>query len=140
MAKNKTAETQTSVTDFVNLLDDEKKRDDSFRIIDIMGPVTGFEPKMWGASIIGFGTSHYKYESGHEGDMPLAGFSPRKNAIVLYLSIDADRKEALLSKLGKYKAGKGCIYLKKLDDINIDVLKEMITASVDQVNSKKPLS
>jgi len=134
MAKNKTTETSKSVTDFIDAVADETKRDDSFRIIEIMKRATGFEPKMWGPTIVGFGTCHYKYASGHEGDMPLVGFSPRKPAIVLYLASNFEKKEQLLKKFGKHKTGKGCIYIKKLEDVNIDIFKEMITASLKSLN------
>ena len=138
MAKNKTIETPESVSDFINSVSDEVKRDDSFHLIEIMKSSTGFEPKMWGAAIVGFGNYHYKYASGHEGDAPLAGFSPRKDAISLYLTTDFADKEELLSKFGKHKAGKGCIYVKKLADINVEVLKQMIIHSVDHLKSIYP--
>ena len=132
MAKNKTTETETSVIDFINtFVDDEAKRKDAFELIKIMQKVTGFEPKMWGPSIIGFGSYHYKYASGHEGDAPLAGFSPRKAAISLYVYLSEENREELLSKLGKHRAAKGCIYIKKLSDINVETLKEMVSASVE---------
>ncbi|MBF4465302.1 DUF1801 domain-containing protein [Flavobacterium sp. LC2016-12] len=132
MAKNKTTETETSVIDFINtFVDDETKRNDSFQLIKIMQSVTGFEPKMWGPSIIGFGSYHYKYASGHEGDAPLAGFSPRKAAISLYVYLSPENREDLLSKLGKHRAAKGCIYIKKISDINVEILKEMTSASVE---------
>lgn len=132
MAKNKTTETETSVIDFINtFVDDETKRNDSFQLIKIMQSVTGFEPKMWGPSIIGFGSYHYKYASGHEGDAPLAGFSPRKAAISLYVYLSPENREDLLSKLGKHRAAKGCIYIKKISDINVEILNEMTSASVE---------
>src|SRR6187551_3067204 len=103
MAQNKTTETNISVTEFVNKVENEVKRDDSFKLIEIFKSTTGFEPKMWGPTIIGFGNYHYKYESGHEGDAPLAGFSPRKDSLVLYFAAEYKDREVLLSKLGKYK-------------------------------------
>lgn len=139
MAKNKTAETQTSVLDFINtFVADETKRGDAFELVKIMQKVTGFEPKMWGPSIIGFGSYHYKYASGHEGDAPLAGFSPRKAAISLYVYLSPEKREDLLSKLGKHRAAKGCIYIKKLSDINIEILKEMVSASVEYLQKLYP--
>jgi hypothetical protein len=138
MAKNKTKETEVSVTDFINKVADETKREDSFKIIKLISKETGFKPKMWGPSIVGFGSYHYKYESGHEGDAPLVGFSPRSTAIVLYIAADAKKREAFLKKLGKHKTGKGCIYIKKLEDINPDVLKEMVVNSVSYMKSKYP--
>ncbi|RYZ78837.1 MAG: DUF1801 domain-containing protein [Proteobacteria bacterium] len=130
MAKNKTFETTESVTDFINQLDDENKQIDSLLICRLMSEASGHEAKMWGPSIIGFGSMHYRYESGHEGDAPLIGFSPRKNAISLYLASNFDKKEELLSKFGKHKLGKGCVYVNKLKDINIEVLQEIIAASL----------
>jgi uncharacterized protein DUF1801 len=138
MAKIKTTETSKSVTAFVNAVSDEVKRKDSFRIIDIMQKLTGFEPRMWGPSIIGFGNYHYKYESGHEGDMPVAAFSPRSTAIVLYFSEEYEDKIKLLQKLGKHKTGKVCVYIKRLDDINISVLKKMISNSIKDTRSRYP--
>jgi hypothetical protein len=118
MAKNKTAETSVDVFDFINLVDDEQKRKDSYRLIELMQEVSGCEPKMWGPSIIGFGKYHYQYASGHEGDTPLLGFSPRKAAISLYIFTGLDEHLHLLENLGKFKIGKACIYVKKLSDIN----------------------
>ncbi|SDS90459.1 protein of unknown function (DU1801) [Mucilaginibacter mallensis] len=136
MAKNKTFETEGSVIDFINSIADETKRADSFRIAEIMEQQSGYPAKMWGPAIIGFGSCHYKYESGREGDMPMIAFSPRKAAITLYLSIDFPAKEKLLEKFGKHDTGKGCIYLKRLSDINLDVLNEMIAASIVHTKSR----
>lgn len=139
MAKNKTTETETSVSDFINtFVDDEVKRNDAFELIKIMQKVTGFEPKMWGPSIIGFGSYHYKYASGHEGDAPLAGFSPRKTAISLYAYLSEEKRDELLLKLGKHKAAKSCIYIKKLSDIDVEILKEMISASIEYLQKLYP--
>jgi len=138
MAKNKTEQTASSAIDFINAVADETKRNDSFRLVELCREMTGSEPKMWGPSIIGFGSYHYKYASGHEGEAPLAGFSPRKDAIVIYLYPDFKEKEELLAKLGKHKATKGCVYLKKLEYIDIDVLKEMIQISMDIVKEMYP--
>jgi len=137
MAKNKTAATTKSVDDFIASLDSEAKRDDAHELIKIFKAITGFDAKMWGPSIIGFGTHHYKYESGHEGDMPMACFSPRKTAIVLYLS-SFEKKDELLKKLGKHKASKGCVYIKKLEDVDADVLKKMVIASFKNVKKNYP--
>lgn len=137
MAKNKTAATTKSVDDFIANLDGETKRDDAYALIKIFKSITSFEAKMWGPSIIGFGTHHYKYESGHEGDMPQAAFSPRKTAIVLYLG-NFEKKEELLKKFGKHKATGGCVYIKKLEDADPDVLKKMITASFKAVKKNYP--
>ena len=139
MAKNKTTETETSVIDFINtFVEDEAKRNEAFELIKIMQEVTGFQPKMWGPSIIGFGSYHYKYASGHEGDAPLAGFSPRKAAISLYVYLSPENREDLLSKLGKHKPSKGCIYIKKLSDINVEILKEITSASVEYLQKLYP--
>ncbi len=139
MAKNKTAETEVSVDDFIASVPDEKKQADSKRIAEIMTEVTGSQPKMWGPSIVGFGSYHYRYESGHEGDAPLVGFSPRKDAISLYLASDFEKKESLLEKFGKHKAAKACIYIKKLDDVDLSVFKEMIARSVTYLKNRYPL-
>jgi hypothetical protein len=137
MAKNKTAATAKSVDDFIAALDSEAKRDDAYALISIFKGITGLDAKMWGPSIIGFGSHHYKYESGHEGYMPLACFSPRKTATVLYLS-SFEKKEDLLKKLGKHKASKGCVYIKKLEDVDVDILKRMVMTSVKNVKKNYP--
>ena len=130
MAKNKTTETNSSVTEFVNKVENEVKRKDSFKLIEICKSITGFEPKMWGPTIIGFGNYHYKYESGHEGDAPLAGFSPRKDSLVMYFAPEYENREVLLSQLGKHKSSKACVYVKKLSDIDIKILEIMIVNSM----------
>ena len=135
MAKNKTLETEQSVAEFIGRLEDETKKQDSIHICELMAEATGQEPKMWGASIIGFGSLHYKYDSGHEGDAPLIGFSPRKNAISLYLASSFEGKDALLARFGKHKTGKACIYVNKLKDIDVDVLKQLIIASLKGTTS-----
>ena len=131
MAKNKTTATESSVVDFINAIDDEVKRNDAFELIKIMQNISGFDAKMWGPSIIGFGSYHYKYDSGHEGDAPLAGFSPRKAAISLYVYLPHEKREELLSKLGKHKSAKACIYIKKLSDVDLEIVKEMIKISLE---------
>jgi len=136
MAKNKTAETKKSVTDFIKSVKDETRRNDSFKIVEIMKKKSGFDAKMWGPSIIGFGSYHYKYASGHEGDAPLIGFSPRSTALVFYFCGTVENRKDLLQKLGKYKNSKGCVYVKKLDDIDIEVLKQMVDDSMNYVRSK----
>lgn len=139
MAKNKTTETNESIADFIDaFVKEETKRNDAFELIRIMQEVTHFEPKMWGPSIIGFGSYHYKYASGHEGDAPLVGFSPRKTAISLYIYTSPDDLDELLSKLGKHKASKGCIYIKKLADIDVGVLKNMISLSLEHLKKLYP--
>ncbi|QSB28547.1 DUF1801 domain-containing protein [Flavobacterium sp. CLA17] len=139
MAKNKTTETQSNVVDFINIfVEEETKKKDAFELISIMQEITGFEPKMWGPSIIGFGSYHYKYASGHEGDAPLVAFSPRKAAISLYLYTSPENREEILSELGKHKASKGCIYIKKLADIEPEVLKKMILHSFEYLKNLYP--
>lgn len=137
MAKNKTKETEKSVLDFINeFADQEQKRKDSYELIRIMQDVSGFPPKMWGPSIIGFGHYHYKYESGHEGDAPLVGFSPRKAAISLYVFTGNKEHEHLLTDFGKFKIGKACIYVKKLSDINEGRLKAIIKETINYLHLK----
>ena len=138
MAKNKTTETTGSVTAFLNAVKDEVKRKDSLQLAKIIEKQTGFAPKMWGPSIVGFGSYHYKYESGREGDAPLVGFSPRAAAIVLYLSGNFDKREELLKQFGKHKSEKGCVYIKKLEDINLDVLNKMITSHIKHIQKLYP--
>lgn len=137
MAKNKTHETTENVEDFIaSFANTEQKRQDSFELIKIMQDLTGFEPKMWGPSIIGFGSYHYRYESGHEGDMPLIGFSPRKNAISLYVFTGKEEHEYLLKDLGNFRKGKSCIYINKLSDINRDELKKLSRETIKFLNSE----
>ncbi|MEZ2335059.1 DUF1801 domain-containing protein [Mucilaginibacter sp. RCC_168] len=136
MAENKTKETTASVTEFLNAVPDETKRKDSFRLVQIMEEQTGLKAKMWGPAIVGFGSCHYRYESGREGDMPLVAFSPRKAEISLYLMQEPAEKEKLLAKLGKHKTGKGCTYIKKLEDINEGILRQMITSTIDYIKAK----
>ncbi|MCD0465714.1 DUF1801 domain-containing protein [Flavobacterium sp. ENC] len=138
MAQNKTTETENSVTHFINAVEDSTKRNDSLELVRLMQQQTGYTPKMWGAAIIGFGTYHYKYASGHEGDAPLVAFSPRKAAISFYCYLEPENREELLSQLGKHKSGKGCIYIQKIADINIEVLKKMISLSVENLNKLYP--
>lgn len=138
MAKNKTTETAVSVTDFLSKIENEQRRNDSFELIEMLKKLTGFEPKMWGPSIIGFGSYHYKYESGHEGDAPLAAFSPRKESLVLYFATTFENRDALLSQLGKHKSSKACIYVKKLDDIDRKIFEKMTINSMDSVTKLYP--
>lgn len=129
--KNKTKETEVSVSDFMaSFVDSEQKKRDSFKLMELMKEWSGYEAKMWGASIIGFGTHHYKYASGHEGDMPLIAFSPRKAAFSLYVYTDSEEGETLLSDLGKFKMGKACIYVNKLSDIDLGILEKLCKAAI----------
>ena len=129
MAEMKTKLNDASIEDFLNKVEDEQKRKDSLEIIRMMKQVTKEEPKMWGSSIIGFGSYHYKYESGREGDMPIIGFSPRKQNLTLYIGLGGDSENPLLKKLGKHTTGKGCLYIKKLTDVDITVLQKLINES-----------
>ena len=129
----KTVETNNSLVDFIHQIADEKKKTDCFALVEIMKEQSGFEPKLWGPSIIGFGAYHYKYESGREVEAPLVAFSPRKNEISLYLSSSFENREELLQKLGKHKSAKACIYIKRLEDVDLAVLKKMISLSIKHV-------
>lgn len=134
----KTQQTDADVNEFIKTFaDSEQKRIDSFELKNLMEEFTGFPARMWGSSIIGFGTYHYKYErSKQEGDWPLIGFSPRKAAISLYVSMGREEHEHLLHDLGKFKMGKGCIYIKKLSDINLEALKRIMRATIDYLQDK----
>lgn len=136
MAKaNKTTETEVNVTDFISsYVENDQKKTDSFQLIKLMSEWSGFEPKMWGLTIIGFGSYHYKYASGHEGDMPIIGFSPRKAEFSLYVYSYSEENKHLLNDLGKFKMGKACIYVKKLSDINIDSLERICKATIEYIN------
>jgi hypothetical protein len=126
MAENKTLATKASVGAFVDKIADPAKRADAKALVKLMQKATGEKPAMWGPSIVGFGSYHYVYESGREGDMPLVGFSPRKAATVLYVRAGTPGTEALLAKLGKHTAGKGCVYVKKLADVDEAVLEKLV--------------
>lgn len=134
----KTTKNDQSVEDFLNRVDDEKKRTDSFSILRLMKDVTGEEPQMWGDSMIGFGTYQYKYASGREGEWFLTGFSPRKQNLTLYIMSGFSEYETLLEKLGKYKTGKSCLYLNTLEDVNLDVLEELVRLSCEHMEKTNP--
>jgi hypothetical protein len=127
MADNKTKATNVSVSAFIDAITDESRRADAKALVKLMQKAAGEKPKMWGPSIIGFGSHHYTYDSGREGDMPLIAFSPRKAATVLYGFSDS---KALLAKLGKHTTGKGCVYIKKLADVDQKVLETMAAKAV----------
>jgi len=133
MAELKTKKTEASIEDFLNKIKDEHIRQDCFEIAKMMKQVTRADGKMWGSSIIGFGNRHLKYESGRELDWMVIGFSPRKANITLYIPGELEKYNALLKKLGKYTTGKGCLYIKKLEDVDKKVLKEVINESVKSV-------
>ncbi len=137
MAEIKTKATKVSVDKFIKSVLDKQKQEDSYKLIDMMKKITKAEPVMWGPSIIGFGKYHYKYESGHEGDICITGFSPRKAAISIYVMCGLERNRELLKKLGKHKAAKACLYVKRLEDIDMKVLKELVVESVKYVKTKK---
>ena len=135
MAKNKTIETEVSVPGFINTyVNNDQKKADSFRLIELMREWSGFEPKMWGSTIIGFGSYHYKYASGHEGVCPLISFSPRKAEFSLYVFSPTQENKHLLDDLGKFKIGKVCIYVKKLSDINILTLEKLCMTTIAYLN------
>jgi len=129
MYELKTKETENSVIEFIEGAD-PKKREDAYRLLDVFAETTGLPAKLWGTNIVGFGSYHYKYASGHEGDAPLVGFSPRKGKITLYFAPGDDR-EALLASFGKHTAGKGCVYINKVNDIDVEVLRALIRQSVE---------
>jgi|SRR6185369_1705521 len=135
MAENKTVFTTVDPRDFLKNVDDAVKQKDSEELIALMQKVTGKPPKMFGPSIVGFGKYHYKYESGREGDACLVGFSPRKPSLVLYIWGALEQKD-LIAKLGKYKAGKGCLYVKRLDDIDRKVLRQLVVRSVAMMRKR----
>lgn len=131
MAKeNKTTETRASVPAFLKTIKDEKRRKDFSAIIDLITKHTGLEPKMWGTAIVGFGSYHYKYESGREGDAPLTGIAARTNSITLYLGTSFEKREELLSKFGKHKMSGGCIHIQKIEDIDTGILIKMVKNSI----------
>ena len=136
MADNKTKPTQFGVSDFIAAIPEPARRADAETLLKLMQGVMREEPKMWGPSIIGFGSYHYKYETGREGDMPVVGFSPRKPATVLYGLRASTEAEALLERLGKHTTGKGCVYIKKLADVDQKVLAEMIRKSAVATRAK----
>lgn len=135
MAKTKTTYTEIDVKDFLDsYVDNEQKKADSLELIKLMKEWSDSEPKMWGPSIIGFGNYHYKYASGHEGDAPVIGFSPRKAAFSLYIYSDTEKSKLLLPNLGKFKMSKACIYIKKLSDIDVSILKELCMESIQYIS------
>lgn len=138
MAELKTKQTDQSVEDFLDGIPDDKKREDSYKILKLMKNATGKEPKMWGDSIIGFGSYHYCYESGREGDWFLTGFSPRKQNLTLYIMAGFTQYDALLQKLGKFSTGKACLYIKKIEDIDMPTLEELVRQSADLIARTNP--
>ena len=138
MSELKTKKNAASIEEFLDQVDDEKKRADSYVVHKMMREITGDEGAMWGSSIVGYGSYHYVYSSGREGDWMATGFSPRKQALTLYIMACFERYDNLMTKLGKYKVGKSCLYVKSLDDLDMDVLKELISESVKFIQQKYP--
>jgi hypothetical protein len=136
MAELKTKQTELSVDAYVDAIADDVRRQDCRALIDLMRKATGAEPKMWGAGMVGFGSYHYKYATGHEGDAMLTGFASRKSDLTLYIMSGFDRYEELLARVGKHKAGKSCLYVKRLADIDLTVLAELVTLSVQDVKRR----
>lgn len=134
----KTTENDNSVNAFLDTVDDNTKRADAYALVDAMRAVTKFEPRMWGTAIVGFGRYHYRYDSGREGDAPLVGFSPRKQNFALYLAGTFEERETLLAALGKHKTGKGCVYINRMGDVSLPVLKKLIKASMVYMRTKYP--
>lgn len=138
MAENKTKVTEAKVESYLAAIEDEARRKDCEALAKLMARATKHEPKMWGTSIVGFGSYHYVYESGREGDACLAGFSSRKGDISVYLMASFPGREELLAKLGKHKMGKGCLYIRKLGDVNLEVLEQLVARSVEARNTPSP--
>ncbi len=138
MAANKTQPTKQKVSDFIAGIEDQGKRADCKELMKLMREVTGKRATMWGTSIVGFGKYHYKYASGREGDFFLTGFSPRKQALTIYIISGFNRHQKLVDKLGKFKTGKSCLYVKRLDDIDRTVLEKLVKASVDYMRKTYP--
>ncbi|KMK97224.1 MULTISPECIES: DUF1801 domain-containing protein [Rossellomorea] len=138
MYELKTKETDADVLEYIETSVTDNRREDAFKLLDLFTEASGFAAKMWGKSIIGFGSYHYKYASGHEGDAALAGFSPRKSKISIYLGCTGTEKDRLLSNLGKHTSGKGCVYINRLSDADADILKELIRLSIHELQTKYP--
>lgn len=138
MADLKTKQTEQSVTAFVAAVEDDTRRRDCEQLVGIMQDIIGETPKMWGSSIVGCGSYHYTYATGREGDTMLAGFSPRKASLTLYIAGGFEPHADLMAKLGKYKLGKGCLYISKLADVDTSVLRQLITASVTHIHTLYP--
>ncbi len=139
MAGSKTKATDVAVTEFLSQVEPERRRSDARRLDQVFREASGFAPRMWGPSIIGYGRYHYKYESGREGGFLATGFAPRKANLVIYIMPGYADFSAILSRLGKHKIGKSCLYINKLDDIDIGVLKELIAAGIEDLNRHWPV-
>lgn len=138
MAELKTKQTEASVEEYLDTIEDPRRRADCAAISALMKRVTKFEARMWGPGIVGFGSYHYRYESGHEGDACLAGFASRKSEIVVYIADGFEAREELLRQFGKHRTGKVCLYFKRLSDIDVGVLEKLVKASVAEVRKRYP--
>ena len=138
MTKNKTQPTAVLPEQYIQTVDHAVRRADAEKLLELFGEVTKLKPRMWGPSIIGYGRYHYKYESGREGEFLMTGFSPRKANLVMYIMPGYTDHSTFLDRIGKYKIGKSCLYINKLADVDIDVLKELITAGFDEMKTKYP--
>lgn len=138
MAELKTKKTNASVTAFINKVKNKQRKKDCFVVLEMMKEITGNEPKMWGPSIVGFGTYHYVYASGREGDWMITGFSPRVQSLTLYIMPGFNKYDKLMSKLGKHKTGKSCLYISKLADVDTAILKQLIKSSVQSIKKRYP--
>jgi hypothetical protein len=138
MAQNKTTRTNVRVDEFLDAVPDPKRREDGKTLCALMERLLGEPPRMWGPSIVGFGRYRYRYDSGREGEAAVAGFSPRAKELVVYLPADPPDKEALLARLGKYKSGKSCLYIKRLEDVDLDALKQLVADSAKAIKQRYP--
>ncbi len=138
MQNQKTLPGDQSVLEFLHSVENEQRRNDSLTLLNIMQEVTGEDPKLWGGSMIGFGTYNYTYESGHSGISFISGFAPRKQQLVVYIMSGFEKYDLLMEKLGKYKTGKSCLYLKTLSDVDEEVLRELIAESVAYMKKRWP--
>ncbi|MBN8202940.1 DUF1801 domain-containing protein [Bacillus sp. NTK034] len=138
MYEVKTKENDNSVIEFIEKVESPKKREDAYKLLDNFTETAGYQAKMWGPSIIGFGSYHYKYATGHEGDAPLVGFSPRKAKISLYFAPGDKKRAEMLERFGKHTTGKACVYINKISDIDVEVLKELIIQSIDFLRETYP--
>ncbi len=137
MAEAKTKLTEESVSSFLKKVPDKSRREDCLKVLEIMKDVTGEEPKMWGSSIVGFGRYHFKYESGREGESMITGFSPRKSDLTLYIMPGFEPVSDLMTRLGKHKTGKSCLYIEKLADVDLGVLRKIVEKSVKGMATKR---
>lgn len=135
---NKTQPTSTSIAEFIESLDDERRQSECNQLVELMREESGQEPVLWGPAIIGFGQYHYRYESGREGDFMRVGFSPRKQNLSIYIIPGFKPYQAVLERLGKHKLGKSCLYIKRLEDVDISALRELVRQSLADMNERYP--